>query len=84
LEDLKRTKANISLFELMKLPHIQDNFIKTIQGTTPSNTKEANVGGSKGKIKVGQTTENTTPKKQSVVNASLIGKRSNLTLHPFF
>ena len=32
LEDLKRTKANISLFELMKLPRIQDNFIKTLQG----------------------------------------------------
>jgi hypothetical protein len=75
LEDLKRKKANISLFELMKLPQIQDNFIKNLQGTPPSNTKEANVGGSKGKSKVIQTIEKTIPKKKYTINASLIGKR---------
>jgi hypothetical protein len=52
LEDLKRKNANISLFELMKLPHIQDNFIKTLQGIASKNTKEANVGAVKGKGKV--------------------------------
>jgi hypothetical protein len=71
LEDLKRAKANFSLFELMKLPQIQDNFIRTLQGTTSSNTKEANVGGSKGKRKVGQTTKETTPNKQSSINATI-------------
>jgi len=63
LEDLKRTKDNVSLFDLMKLPQIQDNFIKTLQGSAPSNTKEANVGGSKGKRKAGQTTPKTSPNK---------------------
>jgi hypothetical protein len=29
-EDLKKTKDNISLFELMKIPQIQENFIKTM------------------------------------------------------
>jgi hypothetical protein len=39
LEDLKRTKANISLFELLKLPQIHDNFIKTLQGKTTKSSK---------------------------------------------
>jgi len=30
LEDMKKTKDNISLFELMKIPQIQENFIKTL------------------------------------------------------
>jgi hypothetical protein len=38
LEDLKRTKENISLFELMKLLQIQENFIKTLQVSTSKNT----------------------------------------------
>jgi hypothetical protein len=55
LEDMKRKKDNISLFELMKLPQIQENFIKILQGTSSTNTQEANVGGNKGKGKVDQT-----------------------------
>jgi hypothetical protein len=39
LEDLNITKENISLFELMKLPQIQENFIKTLQGKTVKNSK---------------------------------------------
>jgi hypothetical protein len=83
LEYLKRTKDNISMFELMKLPQIQDNFIKMLHGTTSKNTKEANVGGSKGKGKLGQIIDKTTPKKKSVVNASLTGQRSKSNTSPF-
>jgi hypothetical protein len=69
----------------MKLPQIQENFIKTLQGTSSRNTQEANVGGNKGKGNLGQNTktEKITPKKQSVFNVSLIGKRSKSTTPPF-
>jgi hypothetical protein len=36
----------------MKLPHIQENFINTLQGITSKNTQDANVGSNKGKGKV--------------------------------
>ena len=52
LEDLKKIEANISQFELMKIPQIQENFIKTLQGNPSKNMKEANVGTMKGKGKV--------------------------------
>ena len=39
LEDMKNKKANISMFELMKIPQIQENFIKTLQGKTATSTK---------------------------------------------
>jgi len=68
----------------MKLPHIQDNFIKIVQGTTPSNMKEANVGEGKGKNKVGKTTGNTKPKKKLVVSDYVIRKRSIPNTPPFF
>jgi hypothetical protein len=76
LEYLKRNKSNISLFELMNLPQIQEFFNKTLQGSTSKNTQEANVGIKRRKYKVGQTTKNTSPKRQSIFNASLTGKRS--------
>jgi hypothetical protein len=83
LEDLKRTKANISLFELMKLPQIQENFIKTLQGKTAKNSKEINVGVKKGTTKSSPYDDTHTPKSQVVVNASLSGKRSRSTTPPF-
>jgi hypothetical protein len=62
LEDLKKTKANISLFELMKIPQIQENFIRTLQGKNSSRTKEVNAGTKKGTTKV-HSTNNNTPSK---------------------
>jgi hypothetical protein len=44
LEDLKKTKANISLFELMKIPQIQENFIRMLQGKTSPSFRESNSG----------------------------------------
>jgi hypothetical protein len=83
LEDLKKTKANISLFELMKIPQIQENFIRTLQGKTSPGTKEANTGTKKGNHQ-GKFTNNNTPSKiQVVTNASLTGQRSRSTTPPF-
>jgi hypothetical protein len=62
LEDLKRTKENISLFELMKLPQIQENFIKTLQGRTAKNSKEINVGTKKGTSKATPSDDANAPK----------------------
>jgi hypothetical protein len=84
LKDLKITKDNTSLFEIMKLPQIQEKFIKILQGTTSQTTQEVNVGAIKGKGKVGQTIDTTTTKKQSVVNASLTGQRSKSNTPPFY
>jgi len=39
VEDLKKTKTNISPFKLMKILQIQENFIKILQGITPTGTK---------------------------------------------
>jgi len=65
------------------IPHIQENCINTLQGTTSNNTQEANVGSNKGKGKVGQSIKNTTLKKQSTVNASLTRKISKSNTPPF-
>jgi hypothetical protein len=69
----------------MKLPQIQENCIKTLQGTPSNNTQEVNAGGNKGKGKVNQICEieKTAPKKQYVVNASLIRKHVKF-YHPTF
>jgi hypothetical protein len=40
LEDLKKTKANISLFELMKLPQIQENLLKLYREILPMALKK--------------------------------------------
>jgi hypothetical protein len=82
VEDLKRTKANISLFKLMKLPQIQENFIKTLQDHPQ--TKE--------KILILETPrkrenlprmhilEQILSKGQSIVNSSLMEKGQSLPL----
>jgi len=84
LEDLKITKENISLFELMKLPHIHENFIRTLKGKTPKSSKEINVGTNKGTSKSTSSNDANAPKRQVVVNASLSGQRSRSTTPPFF
>jgi hypothetical protein len=61
LKDLKRTKENISLFELMKIPRIQNNFIKTLQGNTMKNINQVNVGKRKETRKTSLSNENPTP-----------------------
>ena len=71
LEDLKKTKSNIFLFELMKLPHIQENFIKTLQEKTSTFTKENNVGTKKGTTKESSSNNNSPSKSQITTNASL-------------
>jgi hypothetical protein len=76
---MKINKANISLFELMKLPQIQENFIKTLQGKTSKNSKEINVGEMKETSKPSPSNDANAPKIQVVVNASLSGKRSRST-----
>jgi hypothetical protein len=83
LEDLKKTKDNISLFELMKIPQIQENFIRTLQRKTSSGTKEANVGTKKGTTKVNSANNITPSKIQVVTNVSLTGQRSRSTTPPF-
>jgi hypothetical protein len=70
---MKRTKANISSFELMKLPKIQENFIKNIQGNGSMRNNKINVGTRKGESDVEKYIDNTTPKINSVVNESLTG-----------
>jgi hypothetical protein len=79
LKDIKRTKENISMFELMKLPQIHENFIKTLQGNASWGTKDVNWGTKKGKNKTGPSMDNNLPKRQSTVNASLTGQRSRST-----
>jgi hypothetical protein len=76
MEDLKITKANISLFDLMKLPQIQENFIKTLQGKITKTSKEINVGVKKGTSKYSPSDDTHTPKSQVVEDASLSGQRS--------
>ena len=51
LKELKTINENISLFELMKLPQIQENFIRTLKGKTAKISKEINVGTKKGTSK---------------------------------
>jgi hypothetical protein len=63
-EYLKRPKENISLFELMKLPQIQENFIKTLQDNYFRSTHEANVGVLKGQGKADRNVKKTAPKRQ--------------------
>jgi hypothetical protein len=48
----------------MKLPQIQEKFIKNLKGIPSKSTQEDNVGAIKGKCKVAQSTENITPKRQ--------------------
>jgi len=55
----------------MKIPHIQDNFNRTLQGSTSKRTKEINVGINKGKIKTSPSNDHTTTKRQLVVNTTL-------------
>jgi hypothetical protein len=83
LEYLKKIKANISLFQLMKIPQIQDNFIRTLQGKMSPGTKEANTGTKKGITKVNSANNNTPYKIQIVTNASLNGQIFRSTTPPF-
>jgi hypothetical protein len=83
LKELKRTKENISLFELMKLPQIQENFIKTLKGKTAKISKEINVRTKKWTSKNTPYHDGNAPKRQVVVNASLFGKRSRSNTPPF-
>jgi hypothetical protein len=83
LEDLKKTKANISMFELMKIPQIHENFIKTLQGKTSTGTQEINIGTKKGTTKASSSNNYTQSKSQIVTNASLTGQRSRSTTPPF-
>jgi hypothetical protein len=62
LEDLKKTKSNISLFELMKLPHIQENFIKNLQRMTSNGTKEYSLGTKEGTTKYNLSTTTLHPR----------------------
>jgi hypothetical protein len=85
VEELNNTKANISLFELMKLPQIQEKFINTLQGSSTRTSKDTNVGEAKKNDKYAKNTDcgKKTAKKQSTINASLIVKRSKYTTPPF-
>jgi hypothetical protein len=83
LEDLKKTKAKISLFELMNIPRIQEKFIKTLQGKTSSRTKEVNTGTKKGTTKVSSSNNSTPSKIQVATIASLTGQSSISTTPPF-
>jgi hypothetical protein len=67
----------------MKIPQIQENFIRTLQGKTSPGTKEANIGTKKGITKVNSTNNSTPSKSQVVTNASLTGQRSRSTTPPF-
>jgi hypothetical protein len=80
---LKITKAYISLFELMKLPRIHENFIKTLQGNTAKKSKEINVGEKKGTSKTYPFDDANAPKSQVVVNTFLSGQISRSTTPPF-
>jgi hypothetical protein len=83
LEDLKKTKANISLFELMKIPQIQENFIKTLQGKASTGTKEINARMKKGTTKSSPSRNYTSSKIQVATNISLTRQRSRYTTTPF-
>jgi hypothetical protein len=83
LEDLKKTKSNIFLFELMKLPHIQENFIKNLQRTNSNGTKEYILGTKEGTTKYNLSNNDTPSKSQVATNASLTGQRSRSTTPPF-
>jgi len=83
LEDLKWTKSNISLFELMKLLHIQDIFIKTLQGIAPNNTKETNVEGCKGRVKLSNILKINTQRSNMILMHPSLEKYRILTLDPF-
>jgi hypothetical protein len=68
---MRKTKANISLFELMKIPQIQENFTKYMQGKASYGTKEINLGTKKGTTKLSYYNNNTPHKVQVVTNAFL-------------
>jgi hypothetical protein len=83
LEDPKKTKANISLFELMKIPQIQEIFIKTLQGKNCIGKKETKARTKKGTTKEISSNNNTPSKSQIATNVSLIRQRSISTTSPF-
>jgi hypothetical protein len=83
LEDMNNTKSKISLFELIKIPQIQENFIKNMQGKISICTKKINVGMKKGMTKTISSSNNTPSKIQVAMNASLTRQRSISTTPPF-
>jgi hypothetical protein len=83
LEDLKKTKVNISLFELMKIPQIQENIIKTLQGKTSIGTKEINVREKMGTTKTRYYSKNNPSNNQAATNASLTRQKSISVTPPF-
>ena len=73
VEDLKKIRANISIYELLKLPVIRD---KMMQGVSLSkNGKTASTQNSSADTKDNPT--------KSLVNASSIGKKSDSSTPPF-
>jgi predicted aspartyl protease len=83
LEDLKKTKSNISLFELMKIPQIQENFIRTLQCKTSPRFCESNSRTKRVITKVTSPNNNTPSKIQVATNASLTCQRSRSNTPPF-
>jgi hypothetical protein len=83
LEDLKKTKAKISLFEIMKIPQIQENFIRTLQGKTYPIFRESNSGTKRVITKLTSPNKNIPSKSQVATNASLVGQGSRSNTPPF-
>jgi hypothetical protein len=83
LEDLNKTKSNISLFELMKLTQIQENFIKTLQGRISMALKKLMQGQIREQPKLVLSKNDTQSKSQVATNASLTRQRSRSTSPPF-
>ena len=73
VEYLKKIRANISIYELLKLPVIRD---KMMQGVPPSKNAKT----SSNQNSAANTKDNST---NSSVNASSIGKKSNSSTPPF-
>jgi hypothetical protein len=63
------------MFEIMKIPQIQENFIKTLHGKDSTSTKEINAGMKKGTTKSSPSIHDTSSKIQVAMNASLTGQR---------
>jgi hypothetical protein len=83
LEYLKKPKANISFFELMKLHQIKENFTKTLRGEDSNGTKNNHARKKKGTKNAIPYNNDTPSKSQVATNASLIGQRSRSTTSPF-
>ena len=84
IDDLKKLKANISVFELLKIPCIQSQAIQSLTGNKVSKGKVVNAfdrSDNKGKF-TSQTNKVISPK-PSQVNDELIGKKSKSTTPPF-